>query len=74
MKRKVSKKPAVKSAGQRKFADCREFPSESDCSLYISGKEEEVLKAAVEHAVSSHGHTDTPDLRNQIRAMLKNEK
>ncbi len=57
----------------RKVADCREYPSENNCSLMISGTEEEVLEAATQHAVSAHGHTDTPELREQIRAMLKDE-
>jgi predicted small metal-binding protein len=57
----------------RKVADCREFPSESGCTLTISGEEEEVVRAASEHAVSVHGHDDTPELREQIRGMLKDE-
>jgi predicted small metal-binding protein len=57
----------------RKVADCREMPSESGCTLTISGEEDEVLRAAVEHAVSVHGHTDSPELRDQIRSMLKDE-
>ncbi len=35
---------------QRKSIDCRLFPSEKNCTLKISGTEEEVLDAAVEHA------------------------
>ncbi|NUP35777.1 MAG: DUF1059 domain-containing protein [Streptomyces sp.] len=57
----------------RKVADCREYPSESNCTLTISGEEDEVLRAASEHAVSVHGHTDSPELREQIRTMLKDE-
>jgi predicted small metal-binding protein len=57
----------------RKVADCRDFPSESKCSLAISGEEEEVVRAAAEHAASVHGHTDTPELREQIRVGLKDE-
>lgn len=57
----------------RKIADCRLFPSESHCSLTISGTEEEVVRAAAEHAVSVHHHQDTPDLRQQIGAMLADE-
>ena len=57
----------------RKVADCREFPSESGCTLTISGEEDEVVRAASEHAVSVHGHEDTPELREQIRGMLKDE-
>ena len=57
----------------RKVADCRDFPSETACTLTISGTEMEVLQAAAEHAVSTHGHVDGPELRAQIRAMLKDE-
>jgi hypothetical protein len=57
----------------RKVADCRDFPSETGCTLTISGNEMEVLQAAAEHAVSTHGHVDGPELRQQIRAMLKDE-
>jgi predicted small metal-binding protein len=57
----------------RKVADCREMPSESGCTLTISGEEEEVVRAASEHAVSVHGHEDTPELREQVRGMLQDE-
>jgi predicted small metal-binding protein len=57
----------------RKVADCREYPSESNCTLTISGEEEEVVRAATDHAVSVHGHTDGPELREQIRTILKDE-
>ncbi|WNI22816.1 DUF1059 domain-containing protein [Streptomyces sp. ITFR-16] len=58
----------------RKVADCRKYPSVSNCSLTISGEEDEVLRAAAEHAVSVHEHTDGPELREQIRATLEDEK
>jgi predicted small metal-binding protein len=57
----------------RKVADCRKFPSENNCTLTIAGSEEEVLKAATEHAISSHGHKDSPELRGKIRALLESE-
>jgi predicted small metal-binding protein len=38
-----------------------------------SGIEQEVLDAAVQHAVSAHGHENSPELRDQIKSMLKNE-
>lgn len=60
-------------AAQRKSIDCRNHPSEKNCSLKISGTEEEVLDAAVEHAVSAHGHENSPELRDQIKSMLKAE-
>lgn len=57
----------------RKFVDCREMPSESNCSLYISGTEDEVVAAATQHAVTVHGHEDTPEFREEIRKALKDE-
>ena len=60
--------------GARKSIDCRDYPSEKDCSLKISGTEEEVLDAARQHAVSAHGHDKTPELRSQLRSMLKDAK
>jgi Protein of unknown function (DUF1059) len=57
----------------RKVADCRQFPSEKGCTLTIAGTEEEVLTVAVRHAVQDHGHADTPGLREQSRAMLRDE-
>ena len=58
---------------KRKSIDCRDYPSEKNCSLKISGTEDEVLDAAVQHAVSAHGHDNTPELREQIKSMLKDE-
>lgn len=57
----------------RKMADCRRFESDSECTLTIIGDEEEVVRTAAEHSSSVHGHRDTPELREQIRAMLEDE-
>jgi len=59
---------------QRKAVDCREYPSEKNCSLKISGTEDEVLEAAVQHAISGHGHENTPELRKQLQQLLKDEQ
>ncbi|HZR77881.1 MAG TPA: DUF1059 domain-containing protein [Chthoniobacterales bacterium] len=56
---------------QRKSIDCRDYPSEKGCTLRISGTEEEVLDAAVQHASSAHGHKNSPELREQLKSMLK---
>jgi predicted small metal-binding protein len=58
---------------KRYVADCRQFPSEMNCTLTISGREEEVLNAAVDHAVSVHRHERTPQLREEVSKMLKEE-
>jgi len=56
---------------QRKSIDCRDYPSKKGCTLKISGTEQEVLDAAVQHAVSAHGHKDPSELRDQLKSMLK---
>jgi hypothetical protein len=56
---------------ERKSIDCREYPSEIGCTLRLEGAEEEVLDAAVNHAITKHGHSDDPELREQIRKLLK---
>ncbi|MCW2634293.1 MAG: hypothetical protein JWQ99_660 [Blastococcus sp.] len=54
----------------RKMVDCRTMPSEINCTLTIAGEQDEVLDAAVAHAVAKHGHDDTAELREQLRAGL----
>jgi predicted small metal-binding protein len=54
----------------RKMIDCRTMPSEINCTLAIAGEEQEVLDAAVAHAVDKHGHENTPELREQLRGGL----
>jgi predicted small metal-binding protein len=58
----------------RYFVDCRSMPSETNCSLYISGDKDEVIRAAAEHAVSVHQHEDTPELRDMIAEGLQEEE
>ncbi len=56
----------------RKFIDCREFPSDSNCTIAISADSDtELLEAAVQHAVAVHKHQDTPELREMIRSTMK---
>jgi Protein of unknown function (DUF1059) len=60
-------------ADTRKVIDCRNFPSDKNCSLAISGTEDEVLDLAVLHASTVHGHENTAELREQLRSMLTDE-
>jgi predicted small metal-binding protein len=56
----------------RKHIDCRNYPSEKNCTLALSAdSESELLEAAIQHAVAVHGHSDTPELRQQIKGLLK---
>ena len=59
---------------KRKVADCRTFPSEKNCDLVMSGSEEHLVPAAVDHAVNQHGHERTPELEVEVRSILKDEE
>ena len=53
----------------RKMFDCRDWPG--PCALAISGEEDEVVEAQVQHVVRAHALQDSVELRQQIRASLK---
>jgi len=56
----------------RKYIDCREYPSESGCTVAISAdSRDEVVAAAAQHAVQVHGHQDSPELRQQLTQMVR---
>jgi predicted small metal-binding protein len=56
----------------RKYIDCREFPSETNCSVALAAdSDQELMEAAVQHAVAIHKHEDTPELRNQLQQLFK---
>ena len=57
----------------RKIIDCRDFHSDTGCTLMMSGTQSELLQAAAEHAVSVHLHEDSPKLRKQLLEMMKDE-
>jgi predicted small metal-binding protein len=58
----------------RMFIDCREYPSDMNCTVAISADTaKELIDAAVQHAVAVHGHSDSPELREQIANMIKTE-
>jgi predicted small metal-binding protein len=52
----------------RKYVDCREIPSEANCTVAIAAdSDDELIEAAVQHSVAVHGEQDTPELREHIR-------
>lgn len=56
----------------RKYVDCRETPSVMNCTVAIAAdSEDELVEAAVNHAVSVHSHEDTPELRQMVRQGVK---
>nr|WP_224776738.1 DUF1059 domain-containing protein [Achromobacter insolitus] len=57
----------------RKYIDCREYPSEMNCSVALSAdSDEELLEAAVQHATTVHKHADSPELRSQLKSLFHN--
>jgi predicted small metal-binding protein len=58
----------------RMFVDCRDYPSEMNCTVAISAdSRQELVDAAVQHAVAVHGHHDSPELREGLAKMIKAE-
>ena len=56
----------------RKSIDCRDYPSDMNCSVAISADNaDEPVDIATAHAVAAYGHTDGPELRNTLRGMFK---
>ena len=56
----------------RKYVDCRQIPSDMNCTIAISADtEDEVLEAAAQHAVAVHGHEDNAELREMIRGGIQ---
>lgn len=56
----------------RKYIDCRDYPSESGCTVAISADSNaELVEAAAQHAVQVHGHEDGPELRAQLNVLVK---
>lgn len=56
----------------RKYIDCRDFPSEKNCTVAMSADDEkELLDAAVDHSVKVHGHTDSPEFRTELLKIFK---
>jgi predicted small metal-binding protein len=55
----------------RKYIDCREFPSEMNCSVALcADTEKELLEAALQHAIAVHKHADSPELRPQLKTLF----
>jgi len=56
----------------RQYIDCREYPSETNCTVSIAAdSEKELLEAAVQHAVTVHGHEDNEELRKTLSTLFK---
>lgn len=62
------------SSGRWLMANCGKFPSEKNCKVVMMGPEdqrEDLLDAAVAHSIKTHGHADSPELRNELNQILE---
>ena len=51
----------------RYHIDCRDYPSDVQCSVALAADtKEELINAAIQHGTTVHGYEDTPDLRKQL--------
>jgi predicted small metal-binding protein len=56
----------------RKYIDCRDYPSDINCSIALSADSDaELLEAAVQHAVAVHGFQDNAEFRQELKSMFK---
>ena len=56
----------------RVMADCRRFPSETNCSLTIAAdSDKELIEAAAQHAVAVHKHQDNAELRTALKSAIR---
>lgn len=55
-------------------ANCGKMPSEKGCQLVImapQSQRDDLVEAAATHAVKSHGHENTPQLRKELNEFLE---
>ena len=51
----------------RYYIDCRDYPSDINCSVALSAdSKEELLEAVVQHGTKVHGYEDSAEFREQI--------
>lgn len=61
------------SSGKWVVANCGKFPSEKNCKLVIMApiaQKDDLIDAAATHAVESHGHVMSPQLRKELAEFL----
>lgn len=60
--------------GQWLVANCGNIPSEKNCKLVIMAPEnqrDDLVEAAVSHAIKTHNHQDSSELRNELNKAIE---
>lgn len=56
----------------RQYIDCREYPSDTNCTVSIAAdSEKELLEAVVQDAVTVHGYQDNKELHKTLSTLFK---
>jgi hypothetical protein len=59
----------------RKLIDCRDFDlmrlDGTDCTITLVGEEDQLFVEALAHGGAMHGMRDSPELRDLIRAVMR---
>ena len=56
----------------RYYIDCRDYPSDINCSVALSAdSKEELLEAVIQHGTKVHGYEDTADFREEMIKTFK---
>ena len=62
------------ASGSYLVGNCADFPSDNGCQLVIMGpvnQKDDLIEAGVAHVVASHGHEDSPELREMLSGGLR---
>ena len=62
------------ASGSWLVANCADYPSEQNCQLVIMGpanQKEDLVSAAMAHAVDAHGHKESAELREGLSGILR---
>ena len=60
--------------GKWLYASCGDMPSDKNCQMVMMApinQKSDLLEAAAAHAVITHGHEDTNDLRKELDGMFQ---
>ncbi len=70
----IEKKGVNDMADTWKMLDCGKMPSEKNCQLKMmapADQVEDLLDAGIAHAIKTHGHEETLELREQLRSAVE---
>ena len=62
------------ASGSWLVGNCADFPSDNGCQLVIMGpvnQKDDLIEAGIAHAIT-HGHEDSPELREMLSGGLRN--